>query len=116
TDRTAPFRYDFLVIATGATYSYFGHDEWAPFAPGLKRIEDATEIRRRLLRAFEAAELAQDEVERRRLMNFIVVGGGPTGVELAGACAEGARHVVSSDFLSNNPRTSRVRLIEAGAR
>jgi NADH:ubiquinone reductase (H+-translocating) len=91
TDRTAPFRYDFLVIATGATHSYFGHDEWAPFAPGLKRIEDATEIRRRLLRAFEAAELSEDEAGRRRLMNFIVVGGGPTGVELAGACAEVAR-------------------------
>jgi NADH dehydrogenase len=76
TDRTAPFRYDFLVIATGATHSYFGHDEWAPFAPGLKRIEDATEIRRRLLRAFETAELSEEEAERRRLMNFIVVGGG----------------------------------------
>jgi NADH dehydrogenase len=116
TDRTAPFRYDFLVIATGATHSYFGHDEWAPFAPGLKRIEDATEIRRRLLRAFEAAELAQDEAERRRLMNFIVVGGGPTGVELAGACAEVARHVLSRDFRSIDPRTSRIMLIEAGPR
>ena len=116
TDRTAPFRYDFLVIATGATHSYFGHDEWAPFAPGLKRIEDATEIRRRLLRAFEAAELAQDEAERRRLMNFIVVGGGPTGVELAGACAEVARHVLSRDFRCIDPRTSRILLIEAGPR
>jgi NADH dehydrogenase len=116
TDRTAPFRYDFLVIATGATHSYFGHDEWAPFAPGLKRIEDATEIRRRLLRAFEAAELAQDEAERRRLMNFIVVGGGPTGVELAGACAEVARYVLSRDFRCIDPRTSRILLLEAGPR
>jgi len=116
TDRTAPFRYDFLVIATGATHSYFGHDEWAPIAPGLKRIEDATEIRRRLLRAFEAAELAQDEAERRRLMNFIVVGGGPTGVELAGACAEVARYVLSRDFRRIDPRTSRILLIEAGPR
>jgi NADH:ubiquinone reductase (H+-translocating) len=116
TDRTPPFSYDFLVLATGATHSYFGHEEWAPFAPGLKRIEDATEIRRRLLRAFEAAELAQDEAERRRLMNFIVVGGGPTGVELAGACAEVARHVLSRDFRHIDPRTSRILLIEAGPR
>ena len=116
TDRTAPFRYDFLVLATGATHSYFGHDEWAPFAPGLKRIEDATEIRRRLLRAFEAAELSQDEAERRRLMNIIVIGGGPTGVELAGACAEVARYVLSRDFRFIDPRTSRILLIEAGPR
>jgi NADH:ubiquinone reductase (H+-translocating) len=116
TDRTTPFRYDFLVIATGATHSYFGHDEWAPYAPGLKRIEDATDIRRRLLRAFEAAELAQNEAERRRLMNFIVVGGGPTGVELAGACAEVARYVLSRDFRRIDPRTSRILLIEAGPR
>jgi NADH:ubiquinone reductase (H+-translocating) len=116
TDRTAPFHYDFLVIATGATHSYFGHDAWEPFAPGLKRIEDATEIRRRLLRAFEAAELSEDEAERRRLMNFIVVGGGPTGVELAGACAEVARYVLSRDFRRIDPRTSRILLIEAGPR
>jgi NADH dehydrogenase len=115
-DRTTPFRYDFLVIATGATHSYFGHDEWAPYAPGLKRIEDATEIRRRLLRAFEAAEVSEDEAERRRLMNFIVVGGGPTGVELAGACAEVARYVLSRDFRRIDPRTSRILLIEAGPR
>jgi NADH dehydrogenase len=116
TDRTAPFRYDFLVIATGVTHSYFGHDEWAPYAPGLKRIEDATEIRRRLLRAFEAAEVSEDPAERRRLMNFIVVGGGPTGVELAGACAEVARYVLSRDFRRIDPRTSRILLIEAGPR
>jgi len=106
TDRTAPFRYDFLVIATGATHSYFGHDEWAPFAPGLKRIEDATEIRRRLLRAFEAAELAQDEAERRRLMNFIVVGGGPTGVELAGQIGTMQANTANPQITVNRP-TSR---------
>jgi NADH:ubiquinone reductase (H+-translocating) len=116
TDRTAPFRYDYLVIATGATHSYFGHDDWAPYAPGLKRIEDATEIRRRFLRAFEAAEVSEDEAERRRLMNFIIVGGGPTGVELAGACAEVARYVLSRDFRRIDPRTSRILLIEAGPR
>ena len=116
TDRTAPFNYDYLVIATGATHSYFGHDDWAPFAPGLKRIEDATEIRRRFLRAFEAAEVSPDEAERRRLMNFLIVGGGPTGVELAGACAEVARYVLSRDFRRIDPRTSRILLIEAGPR
>jgi len=116
TDRTAPFHYDYLVIATGATHSYFGHDDWAPYAPGLKRIEDATEIRRRLLRAFEAAEVSEDEAERRRLMNFLIVGGGPTGVELAGACAEVARYVLSRDFRRIDPRTSRILLIEAGPR
>jgi NADH:ubiquinone reductase (H+-translocating) len=116
TDRTAPFHYDFLVLAAGATHSYFGHDDWAHHAPGLKRIEDATEIRRRLLRAFEAAEVSEDAAERRRLMNFIVVGGGPTGVELAGACAEVARHVLSRDFRRIDPRTSRILLIEAGPR
>jgi len=116
TDRTGPIHYDFLVLATGAMHSYFGHDEWAPYAPGLKRIEDATEIRRRLLRAFEAAELSEDEAERRRLMNFIVVGGGPTGVELAGATADVARYVLSRDFRRIDPRTSRILLLEAGPR
>ena len=116
TDRTPPLRYDFLVIATGATHSYFGHDQWARFAPGLKRIEDATEIRRRLLRAFEAAEVSEDADERRRLMNFIIVGGGPTGVELAGATAEVARYVLSRDFRRIDPRTARIILVEAGPR
>src|SRR5262249_33358970 len=116
TDRTHPIRYDFLVLATGAMHSYFGRDEWAAYAPGLKRIEDATEIRRRLLRAFEAAELSEDAAERRRLMNFIIVGGGPTGVELAGATAEVARYVLSRDFRRIDPRTSRILLLEAGPR
>src|SRR5215468_1031426 len=116
TDRTRPLRYDYLVLASGATHSYFGHDDWAPLAPGLKRIEDATEIRRRLLRAFEAAELSEDAAERARLMSFIVVGGGPTGVELAGATAEVARYVLSRDFRRIDPRTSRILLLEAGPR
>src|SRR5437660_1288512 len=92
TDRTAPFRYDFLVIATGATHSYFGHDEWAPFAPGLKQIEDATRIRSRLLYAFERAESVESPEVQREMLTFVIVGGGPTGVELAGASAERARH------------------------
>jgi NADH dehydrogenase len=83
--------YDYLVIATGAHHAYFGHDEWKLLAPGLKRIEDATEIRRRILLAFERAENEADADERRRLMNLVIVGGGPTGVELAGAIAELAR-------------------------
>src|ERR1700752_2579960 len=78
-------RYDFLVVATGATHSYFGHDDWMAFAPGLKRIEDATHIRRSILAAFEEAELASDDETRRRLLTFVIVGGGPTGVEMAGA-------------------------------
>jgi NADH dehydrogenase len=79
--------YDALLLATGSTHSYFGRDDWAPVAPGLKTVEDATDIRRRLLLAFERAEVTADEAERRRLLTFVVVGGGPTGVELAGAIA-----------------------------
>src|SRR5438477_1241666 len=116
TDRTAPFRYDFLVIATGATHSYFGHDEWAPFAPGLKRIEDATRIRRRILLAFEQAELAHEEAERQRLLTFVIVGGGATGVEMAGAIAEVARQTLANDFRRIDPRSSRIILLEAGPR
>src|SRR5437660_4961794 len=96
--------YDYLVIATGATHSYFGHDEWAAAAPGLKRIEDATEIRQRFLRAFERAELSENQAERRRLMTFIVVGGGPTGVEMAGSMAEIAHNALSRDFHLIDPR------------
>ena len=108
--------YDYLVLATGATHSYFGHDDWAPFAPGLKRIADATEIRRRFLLAFERAELAADEAERRRLLNFVIVGGGATGVEMAGAIAEVARRTLQHDFRRIDPRDSRIILIEAGQR
>ena len=108
--------YDTLVIATGATHSYFGHDEWAAVAPGLKRIEDATRIRRSILLAFEQAELAEDEAERRRLLTFVIVGAGATGVEMAGAIAEIARHTVASDFRRIDPRTARIILLEAGPR
>jgi NADH dehydrogenase len=108
--------YDYLILATGATHSYFGHEEWAPAAPGLKRIDDATGIRRRLLVAFERAELEDDEAERRRLMTFIVVGGGPTGVEMAGAIADMARLTLARDFRRIDPRNSRIVLVEAGSR
>lgn len=108
--------YDYLILATGAHHAYFGHDDWEPFAPGLKRIEDATEIRRRILLAFERAECEPDIDERRRLMNLIVVGGGPTGVELAGAIAELTRRALAKDFRNIDPRAARIILIEAGAR
>jgi len=108
--------YDYLVLATGATHSYFGHDEWAEVAPGLKRIEDATRIRRRILIAFERAELAGGEDERRRLLTFAIVGGGATGVEMAGAIAEVARQTLARDFRRIDPTASRIVLIEAGPR
>src|SRR5216683_179459 len=106
--------YDYLVLATGATHSYFGHDEWADVAPGLKRIEDATRIRRRILIAFERAELAADDTERARLLTFAIVGGGATGVEMAGAIAEVARQTLARDFRRIDPRSSRIILLEAG--
>src|ERR1700716_2343119 len=97
--------YDFLVLATGATHSYFGHDEWAEVAPGLKRIEDATRIRRRILIAFERAELAADAAEQARRLTFAIVGGGATGVEMAGAISEVARQTLAPDFRRIDPRT-----------
>jgi NADH dehydrogenase FAD-containing subunit len=108
--------YDYLVIATGATHSYFGKDVWAPFAPGLKRVEDATFVRRRMLEAFEHAEVAASEVERRRLLTFVIVGGGPTGVELAGAIAELARVGMEKDFRNFDPATAEIILLQAGPR
>ena len=108
--------YDYLVLATGATHSYFGHDDWAPFAPGLKHISDATEIRRRFLIAFERAEVVDDETERQRLLTFVIVGGGATGVEMAGAIAEVAQRTLRHDFRRIDPRRSRIILIEAGPR
>ncbi len=108
--------YDYLVIATGAMHSYFGHDEWAEYAPGLKRIEDATRIRRSILIAFEQAELTSDAAEQRRLLTFVTVGGGATGVEMAGAIAEIARQTLAADFRHIDPRTARIMLIEAGSR
>jgi NADH dehydrogenase len=107
--------YDFLVVATGATHGYFGHPEWEKGAPGLKTLEDAVAIRRRVLLAYEAAE--RDEPQRREeWMTFVVIGGGPTGVELAGALAEIARHVLTRDFRRIDPRSARVVLVEAGPR
>ena len=108
--------YDYLVIATGATHSYFGHEEWARYAPGLKGIDDATQTRRRILIAFERAELTENEQERRRLLTFAIVGGGPTGVEMAGAIAEVAFHTLTPDFRRIDPRKARILLIEAGPR
>jgi NADH dehydrogenase len=108
--------YDYLLLATGATHSYFGHDEWADAAPGLKRIEDATRIRRRILIAFERAEIATDPAERARLLTFAIVGGGATGVEMAGAIAEVARQSLAMDFRHIDPTAARIVLIEAGPR
>ena len=107
--------YDYLVIATGAEHAYFGHD-WSSYAPGLKTIDDATYLRRRILLAFERAETEPDPDERRRLLNFVVVGGGPTGVEMAGALAELAKRALATDFRSIDPRSARIILIEAGPR
>ena len=108
--------YDYLVLATGATHSYFGRDEWGVFAPGLKRVEDATEIRRRVLLAFEQAEAVEDQSERASLLTFLIVGGGPTGVELAGAIAELARFGMDKEFRSFDPALARVILVQAGPR
>jgi len=108
--------YDYLVIATGASHSYFGHDEWSDYAPGLKRIEDATRIRRSILIAFERAEVVQGPDEQRRLLTFVIVGGGATGVEMAGAIAEVARQTLVKDFRRIDPRSARIVLIEAGPR
>ncbi|HYV68963.1 MAG TPA: NAD(P)/FAD-dependent oxidoreductase [Pseudolabrys sp.] len=108
--------YDYLVIATGSTHSYFGHDEWSRYAPGLKRIEDATRIRRSILIAFERAEVMKDEDQRRRLLTFVIVGGGATGVEMAGAIADVARQTLAADFRRIDPRSARIILIEAGPR
>jgi NADH dehydrogenase len=108
--------YDYLVLATGARHSYFGHDDWAIHAPGLKSIDDATGIRRKLLMAFEKAEICQNEVERKRLMQFLVVGAGPTGVELAGAIAELAHHTLAKDFHQIDPRSASVILVEGSPR
>jgi NADH dehydrogenase len=107
--------FDYLIIATGAEHAYFGHD-WSSYAPGLKTIDDATYLRRRILLAFERAETEPDADERRRLLNFVVVGGGPTGVEMAGAIAELAKRALASDFRSIDPRCARVILVEAGPR
>jgi NADH dehydrogenase/putative oxidoreductase len=113
---SARIDYDFLVIATGARHAYFGHDEWAPHAPGLKSIEDATDIRRRILTAFENAESTDDLEARTAWLTFVIVGGGPTGVELAGAIAELARHGLKDEFRSIDPANARVVLVQSGSR
>ena len=108
--------YDYLVVATGAAHSYFGHDEWAPYAPGLKTLEDALEIRRRMLLAFERAERETDPVRRAAWLTFVVIGGGPTGVELAGQFAEIARHTLRGEFRRIDPHSTRVVLVEGTSR
>jgi NADH dehydrogenase len=113
-DRTLSF--DYLVVATGSTHSYFGHEDWRAYAPGLKSIDDATAIRRRLLRAFEAAEMENDAARREQLLRFVIVGAGPTGVELAGTIAELARFTLAADFRRIDPRSARIVLVEAGPR
>ena len=110
------FPYDYLVLATGATHSYFGHDDWASCAPGLKRIEDATEIRRRMLMAFEQAEMSDSEAEQNKLLTFVIIGGGPTGVEMAGSMAEVAFKTLHPEFRRIEPRHSRILLVEGGPR
>jgi NADH dehydrogenase len=108
--------YDYLIVATGARHAYFGHDDWAPYAPGLKTIDDATAVRRRILLAFEQAEASDDAEERKRLMTFVVIGGGPTGVEMAGAIAELAKRALAADFRSIDSRCARIILVEAAQR
>ena len=108
--------YDFLIVASGAAHAYFGHEEWEPSAPGLKTIEDALEIRRRVLLAFELAERQAAEGQKVIPLQFVVVGGGPTGVELAGTLAEIAHHAMNHEFLNIDPRQSRILLIEGGPR
>src|SRR5665213_2003431 len=113
---TKTLSYDYLVLALGGRNNYFGHPEWEPFAPGLKTLDDAVRIRNRVLLAFEKAENTGAAAERARLMTVIIIGGGPTGVELAGAFAELARHVLKRDFRRIDPRQARVILLEAGPR
>jgi NADH:ubiquinone reductase (H+-translocating) len=108
--------YDYLVVATGATHAYFGHDEWAEYAPGLKTIDDALDMRRRFLLAFETAEREADEATRRRLLTFVIIGAGPTGVELAGAMAEIARQVMPRDFRFIDTTSARIVLLEGAPR
>ncbi|QIG51516.1 NAD(P)/FAD-dependent oxidoreductase [Nordella sp. HKS 07] len=108
--------FDYLIVATGARHAYFGHEQWEEFAPGLKKIDEATEIRRRILLAFEQAEATVDENERRRSLTFVVVGGGPTGVEMAGAIAELAHRTIVHDFRHINPTQTQIILVEAGSR
>jgi len=115
-DELREIPYDYLIVATGSRHAYFGHDEWEPYAPGLKAIEDATEIRRRFLLAYEIAEKTGDESERQEYLTFVIVGGGPTGVELAGALPFIAKKTLAPDFRRIDARKTRVVLVEAGPR
>jgi NADH dehydrogenase len=108
--------YDHLIVAAGATHSYFGHDEWAPLAPGLKTLDDAFEIRRRILLAFEAAEKEEDAAKREAWLTFVVIGGGPTGVEMAGTLAEIARHTLPGEFRRIDPSSAKILLVEGSPR
>jgi NADH dehydrogenase len=110
------WRYDYLLLATGVSHAYFGHDDWAAAAPGLKTLDDALRIRARLLTAFEKAEASEDSAEVRALLTFVIVGGGPTGVELAGTLAEISRHTLKGEFRRIDPATAKVVLVEAGPR
>jgi NADH:ubiquinone reductase (H+-translocating) len=111
-----PHPYDFLIVATGSTHAYFGHDEWAPYAPGLKTLDDALRIRSRILTAFERAEATADPAEQMEWLTFVIVGAGATGVELAGTLAEIARHTLKREFRHIDPASAKVLLIEAGPR
>lgn len=115
-DDGSTLSYDTLVLATGARHAYFGHDDWEPFAPGLKTLEDATTIRRRILVAFERAEREPDATRRASLLTFVIIGAGPTGVELAGTIAELARDTLAGEFRNIDTRRARVVLIEGGSR
>lgn len=115
-EATAPLEYDYLVVAAGATHAYFGHDEWAPVAPGLKTLEDALDIRRRVLTVFEQAERKAAADGKQEELNFVVIGAGPTGVELAGAIADIAHRYMQNDFRSIDPEKARVILLEGGPR
>ena len=108
--------YDYLIVATGSRHAYFGHDDWEPCAPGLKTLDDAMLIRRRMLEAFEHAECESDPVLQSEWLDFVIIGGGPTGVELAGTLAEIARHTLPREFRHSDPRRSHIHLVEAGAR
>lgn len=113
-DHGQKLNYDYLIVAAGATHSYFGHDEWSTIAPGLKTLDDALAIRQRLLLAFEEAEREPNPVYQRRLLTYVLIGGGPTGVELAGALAEIARHTIRNEFDAVDPAIARIILVEAG--
>src|SRR6516165_1126790 len=111
-----PFPYDYLILATGSSHSYFGHNEFAPFAPGMKSLSDAEAVRAKVLKAFETAEIEEDPSKHQDLLTFVLVGGGPTGVEMAGALAELRRYTLKSEFRRIDPQKARIILVEAAPR